>query len=269
MNPLTKRLLALGASSVIAVSGAYLVEPWESTKNQAYRDMVGIPTICAGYTIGVKMGDYKTDEECDKLLVKELAHFNTEMKKPVKVPLPEHMEIAYTSLVWNIGIGAWNNSTLLKKLNNKEYEDACKQILRWNKVTISPVQASAYQKRGEVCTQLPSGNFSCTVKGLTNRRTDEYKVCIGENVDVNKALQELSLSASNEEPLSVGINGLKTLENGEELPTPQPKEIIVSSHDTAGSKGAPEGVSGVVSGEVTKPSCARRFLGVLWCTSFN
>ena len=269
MNPLTKRLAALGASSVIAVSGAYLVEPWESTKNQAYRDMVGIPTICAGYTIGVKMGDYKTDEECDELLVKELTDFNTQMMKSVKVPLPEHMEVAYTSLVWNIGIGAWNNSTLLKKLNNKEYAEACKQILRWNKVTVPPAQASAYQKRGEVCTQLPSGNFSCTVKGLTNRRTDEYKVCIGENVDVNKALQELSLSASNEEPLSVGINGLRTLENEEPTPTPQPKEIIVSSHDTAGSKGVSDGASDSVSGEVVKPSCSRRFLGVLWCTSFN
>ena len=218
MNALTKRLLALGAASAIAVSGAYLIEPWESTKNQAYRDMVGIPTICAGYTIGVKMGDYKTDEECDKLLVKELTHFNTEMKKSVKVELPEHMEIAFTSLTWNIGIGAFNSSTLLKKLNNKEYEEACKQILRWNKVTVSPAQASAYQKRGEVCTQLPSGNFSCTVKGLTNRRTDEYKVCMGENADVNKALHELALS--NEEPLSVGNNGLKTIENEEGLPTP-------------------------------------------------
>lgn len=191
MNPLVKRLSLLGASSVIAVSGAYLVEPWESTKNQAYRDMVGIPTICAGYTIGVKMGDYKTDEECEEILAKELTHFNSEMKKPVKVPLPEHMEVAYTSLVWNIGIGAWNNSTLLKKLNNREYEEACKQVLRWNKVTVSPTQASAYQKRGEVCTQLPSGNFSCTVKGLTNRRQAEYRVCMGKDADVNKALQEL------------------------------------------------------------------------------
>lgn len=243
MNALTKRLVALGASSVIAVSGAYLVEPWESTKNQAYRDMVGIPTICAGYTVGVKMGDYKTDEECEEILAKELTHFNSEMKKPVKVPLPEHMEVAYTSLVWNIGIGAWNSSTLLKKLNNKEYAEACKQILRWNKAG------------GRV------------VKGLQNRREAEYKVCMGENADVNKALHELTLV--NEEPLSVGINGLKTLENEEPTPTHQPKEIIVSSHDTAGSKGAPEGDYGVVSGEVAKPSCSRRFLRILWCTSFN
>lgn len=235
MKALTKRLLALGASSVIAVSGAYLVAPWEGSTNQAYRDMVGVPTLCHGYTIGVKMGDYKTDEECEEILAKELTHFNTQMMKSVKVPLPEHMEVAYTSLVWNIGIGAWNSSTLLKKLNNKEYVEACKQILRWNKAG------------GRV------------VKGLQNRREAEYKVCMGENADVNKALNELTLSG--QEPLSVGINGLKTIKNDKELPTPQLEEIDVSSHDAAGSKG--------VSGDVDKSSCSRRFLGILWCSSFN
>ena len=253
MNSLTKRLVALGASSVIAVSGAYLVVPWEGSSNKAYRDMVGIPTLCHGYTIGVKMGDYKTDEECEEILAKELTHFNTQMKKPVKVPLPEHMEVAYTSLVWNIGVGAWNSSTLLKKLNNREYEEACKQILRWNKVTVPPTQASAYQKRGEVCTQLSSGNFSCTVKGLTNRREAEYKVCMGENADVNKALHELALS--NEEPLSVGNNGLKTIENEEELPTPQLEETTVPSPHKSPTNPVPESV------------CTKKFL--FWCFKYG
>lgn len=253
MNPLTKRLVALGTSSVIAISGAYLVAPWEGSSNKAYRDMIGVPTLCHGYTIGVKMGDYKTDDECEEILAKELTHFNTQMMKSVKVPLPEHMEVAYTSLVWNIGIGAWNNSTLLKKLNNKEYDEACKQILRWNKVTVSPAQVPVYQKRDEVCTQLPSGNFSCTVKGLTNRRTDEYKVCMGENADVNKALYELSVS--NEEPLSVGINGLKTIENDEELSTPQLEEIIVSSTQKSPTIPIPERV------------CTNKFL--FWCFKYS
>lgn len=229
MNPLTKRLVALGTSSVIAISGAYLVAPWEGNSNQAYRDMVGVPTLCHGYTIGVKMGDYKTDDECEEILAKELTHFNTQMMKSVKVPLPEHMEVAYTSLVWNIGIGAWNNSTLLKKLNNKEYAEACKQILRWNKAG------------------------GAVVRGLQNRREAEYKVCMGESADVNKALYELSVS--NEEPLSVGINGLKTIENDEELPTPQLEEITVSSAQRSPTIPIPERV------------CTKKFL--FWCFKYS
>lgn len=166
MRIVTKRLLALGAGSVIAVSGAYLVEPWEGTKNQAYKDMVGIPTICAGYTIGVKMGDYKTDQECDELLVKELTDFNTQMKKNVNVPLSENEEVAYTSFVWNVGIGAWNSSTALKLLNAGDRKGACTQLLRWNRAG------------GRV------------VQGLVNRRQAEYKICMGNDASVNEALKE-------------------------------------------------------------------------------
>ena len=218
MKALTKRLLALGATSVVAVSGAYLVEPWESTKNQAYRDLVGVPTICAGYTIGVKMGDYKTDQECDEILVKELTDFNTKMMKAVKVPLPENMEVAYTSLVWNIGVGAWNGSTILQKINANDLQGACKGILAWNKATFSPSAAASQRSRGETCSVKKNGDYACTVKGLTNRRIDEYKVCAGENADVNQALHELSMLE--DEPVTVDENAPETFESSEGTPTP-------------------------------------------------
>lgn len=167
MNALGKRLIALGASSVIAVSATFLVAPFEGKENKAYLDLVGIPTICFGQIEGVKLGDYKTDAQCEESLAKELSDYNKEMKKYVTVSLPENMEVAYTSFVWNVGLGAWKNSTLLKKLNSKDYVGACQQLLRWDKA---------------------GGK---TVKGLTNRRQAEYKVCMGKDADVNKALQEL------------------------------------------------------------------------------
>lgn len=44
-NTLTKKLLALGASSTVAISGGYLVGQWEGKENTAYKDMVGVYTI--------------------------------------------------------------------------------------------------------------------------------------------------------------------------------------------------------------------------------
>lgn len=167
MNSLVRRLTRYGATGIVAVAGAFVVAPWEGKENNAYRDIVGIETICYGFTHGVKMGDYKTDAQCEESLAKELTSYNKDMKKYVSVPLPENMEVAYTSFVWNVGIGAWKNSTLLKKLNSKDYVGACQQLLRWDKA---------------------GGK---TVKGLTNRRQAEYKVCMGKDADVNKALQEL------------------------------------------------------------------------------
>ena len=48
---------ALLAAAVALVSG------FEGLRNYAYRDPVGIPTICFGETRGVHMGDYKTTQE--------------------------------------------------------------------------------------------------------------------------------------------------------------------------------------------------------------
>ena len=93
---LSKRLIALGLSSTLAISGAYLVSPWEGSKkdkqgnNITYIDMVGVPTLCNGITNGVKLGDKKSDAECEQLLAKELSKYNTQMKKNVRVSLSPH-----------------------------------------------------------------------------------------------------------------------------------------------------------------------------------
>ena len=195
MNALTKRLIAIGLSSTLAISGAYLVAPLEGSKkdkqgnNIAYIDMVGVPTICSGLTTGVKFGDKKSDAECEQLLAKELSKYNTQMRKNVHVPLSPYEEVAYTSFVWNVGVGAWNNSTLLKKLNANDRVGACNEILKWNKGTFSRQAALQQSKNGEICTPKPNGTFSCTIKGLTNRRKVEHQVCMGQNTEVNKALE--------------------------------------------------------------------------------
>ena len=167
IKPLTQRLLGWGLASTLAISAGYVVAPFEGMSNQAYRDIVGVPTICFGTTSGVKMGDYKTTQQCESDLAKELAVYNRNMKKHVKVELLPYEEIAYTSFVWNLGETNFKNSTLLKKLNAGDRQGACSELLRWDKAG------------GKV------------VKGLTIRRKFEYEVCMGRNADVNAALSAL------------------------------------------------------------------------------
>lgn len=191
MNPLTKKLLTLGTSAIIAVTGGYMILPWEGMENHAYKDIVGVPTICFGETKGVKMGDYRTDEQCEESLSKELAVYNQAMKKHVKVPLLPYEEVAYTSFVWNLGETNFKNSTLLKKLNAGDNLGACNELLKWNKSTFSKLGATSQTKRGEICTPLSNGKFSCTVKGLTNRREYEKGVCLGENKEVLQSIRDI------------------------------------------------------------------------------
>lgn len=156
MNIKTK-LASLGLSSALILAGATLVAPWEGLKHSAYKDVVGVWTQCYGDTHSVDRTRPKTDDECNETLALELVAHNKEMKRYVKVPLTDYQEAAFTSLVYNIGVGNWKNSTALKLLNKGEYTLACQQLPRWNKAG-----GKEY-------------------KGLTNRRMDELKVCLGNN----------------------------------------------------------------------------------------
>jgi lysozyme len=62
----------IGATGVVALSITVLIQPWEGRENKAYRDIVGVWTICDGETKGVKPGMVKTDAECDAMLLRRV-----------------------------------------------------------------------------------------------------------------------------------------------------------------------------------------------------
>lgn len=112
-------------------SGVSLVKEFEGVRHVAYRDAVGIPTICYGSTLGVKLGMRKTDTECDELLREDLRTASDAVQALVKVPLTQNQFDALTSLVFNIGRSAFAKSTMLKLINQGKCYDAAKQFDRW------------------------------------------------------------------------------------------------------------------------------------------
>ena len=113
-----------------------------------------VPTIGFGTTTGVKRGDVITPERALMRLLTDADKFSRGVKGCAGVPLYQHEFDAFVSLSYNIGVGAFCSSTLVKKLHLYDYEGACKEILRWDKFKGAPL------------------------KGLTNRRQREYKLCI-------------------------------------------------------------------------------------------
>lgn len=215
MNVLTRKLTVWGATAIVAITGGVLVAPWEGKENHAYKDIVGVVTDCYGRTKGVKMGDYSTDDQCEKALAEDLTAYNKAMMKHVKVELKPYEEIAFTSFVWNVGETAFKNSkSVLGKLNAGDHLGACKGLLDWNKATFDSRTAKIQIKNGETCTvkDASKGEYLCTVKGLTNRRTQEYKTCIGENKAVNEALPTLNLAQKPLETLETKSEGVDELE---------------------------------------------------------
>ena len=147
--------LAVGA---LAVSAATLVgiATHEGYRSEAYKDAVDIPTIGFGETAGVKMGDETTPERALVQLLESTEKHADAIRQCIRVPLYQHEFDAYISLAYNIGTRAFCQSTLVKKLNAKDYAGACEEIRRWNKAG------------GKV---LP---------GLVKRREAEYRMCMGE-----------------------------------------------------------------------------------------
>lgn len=149
------RLVAAGLLAVSSI-GVGIVSQWEGRRLNAYLDVAGIPTICDGITAGVRLGQTATHAQCDEKLAHEMKVVEATLRRTIKVPITQSMFDAYASFTYNVGSGAWTNSTLLKLLNQKRYAEACAQLLRWDKAGGKQWQ------------------------GLTNRRQAEYRHCMKE-----------------------------------------------------------------------------------------
>ena len=146
----------LKRGSAIAAAGIALVGAWEGLRTVAYRDVVGVPTVCYGETRGVKMGDRYSKAECDTMLGAGLKDFEKGMRRCLKSPdkIPDKTYVAFLSFSYNVGIGAFCRSTLVRKANSGDLRGACKELLKW---------VNAGGKR---------------IRGLVNRRKDELRICL-------------------------------------------------------------------------------------------
>ena len=123
----------------------------------AYTPVAGdVPTIGFGTTEGVHAGDTVTVPRALTKLLDDASKFERAVKRCAPVPLYQYEFDAYVSLTYNIGEGAFCKSTLAKYLNAGDYEAACKEILKWDKFQGKPL------------------------RGLTNRRNEEFKKCSGQ-----------------------------------------------------------------------------------------
>ncbi|MBX9612423.1 MAG: lysozyme [Burkholderiales bacterium] len=142
--------LALSAAALVGIALS------EGYTDRAIIPVPGdVPTLGFGTTGGVKLGDKTTPPQALARKLADVQQFEGALKQCVRVPLHQHEYDAYVSLSYNIGPTAFCGSSLVQLLNQAKYEDACQQILRWDKFKGRPL------------------------RGLTNRRQAEYQTCIG------------------------------------------------------------------------------------------
>lgn len=105
----------------------------EELKLSAYLCPANVWTIGWGHTKTARKGMIITIEEAEKLFCDDLNPCENAINKLVTVPINQNQFDALVSFVFNVGVGAFRNSTLLRLLNQGNYNAAALQFKRWNK----------------------------------------------------------------------------------------------------------------------------------------
>ncbi len=129
-----------GLAAMVGLAAATLlfitIPEDEGTEYKAYRDIVGVWTICNGDTYNVRPGMVETKAGCRKRLEKRLiAH-----AAPVMNCTPslheggrDYRRAAAVSLAYNVGVKAYCGSSIDRHFDAGNWRAGCDAFLKWNK----------------------------------------------------------------------------------------------------------------------------------------
>lgn len=149
----------------ISAEGLALVKEFEGFRGAPYRDAVGIPTIGYGNTYypdsgaRVRLSDTPiTERQASAILLTTLARYEAGIDRYVQVQVNQGQFDALVAWAYNVGLENARASTLMRLLNDGDYDGAAAQFPRWNRAG------------GQV------------LAGLTRRRAAERALFLGEQV---------------------------------------------------------------------------------------
>lgn len=126
-----------------------LISKYEGWRASKYKCPAGKWTIGWGFTAPsiVNKGTI-TRQYADQKLIAYINSIDEYVNGIVDVKLTENQRVALVSLIYNIGRGNFESSTLLKKLNRKDYSGAAAEFSRW-KYSKGKVLGGLVRRRAE------------------------------------------------------------------------------------------------------------------------
>ena len=140
-----------------------LIKEFEGLRLHAYQDSVGVWTIGWGHTGDVKRGQSITIHQAEALLALDIGIAAAAVNRHVEAPLSQNMFDALVSFTFNLGERRLAESTLLKKLNLRDYAAAAAEFGKWVKATIKGKKV--------------------TLPGLVRRRTAERAMFVNQEAN--------------------------------------------------------------------------------------
>jgi lysozyme len=125
------KVIVVGLAAVLAAAGT-LIAKWEGVRYMPYLDAVGVLTVCYGHTgPDIVPGKAYTADECKALLDADMLVANASVRRCLPMPLLRQVEVALTSLVFNVGPRAVCGSTLQRRALANDWPGACAAIDMW------------------------------------------------------------------------------------------------------------------------------------------
>lgn len=113
------------------INGLNIIKEFEGLRLQAYKCPADRWTIGYGHTAGVSANDVITEAQAISLLCQDVAESERAVNHYVHGPLTQNQFDALVSFVFNLGVGNFRTSTLLKKLNAGDNDGAAQEFGRW------------------------------------------------------------------------------------------------------------------------------------------
>ncbi|MGG7518850.1 lysozyme [Allorhizobium undicola] len=162
-----KRAIAASGGVAVVLAGTALVQPWEGLRTSAYRDIVGVATVCYGETKGVKMGDSYSKQECEEMLWQRLkADYEAPLKRCIATfdAAPVSWRAASISLAYNVGTGAVCTSTAATLARRQDWRGSCDAMTRFNRAGGKVVTGLVNRRENGDATRM--GEAEICVSGL-------------------------------------------------------------------------------------------------------
>lgn len=130
---------------------------FEGLKFEPYFDGGGVLSVCFGHTgKDIKPNTIYSQAECEQWLNSDLQTVRKQVDPLMKVKINTLTQAAIYSFVYNVGIGNFQRSTLLKKLNAGDQNGACEAMKQW--VYVGKKKWHGLITRREIESAICAGN---------------------------------------------------------------------------------------------------------------
>lgn len=140
--------------------GLDLTEQFENCRLQSYQDSRGIWTIGWGHTRGVGPGMTCSQAQADQWLLDDVQDAVNAVNLLVKIGLTQEEFDALVDFVFNCGVGNFQRSTLLAKLNANDVQGAIDEFDKWDLCDGTVIAGLLRRRNAERALFTLGANFS-------------------------------------------------------------------------------------------------------------